>query len=48
MTTYAFSMFKSPLTDPKMLNNLLKCAKDFKIGSYNQENAPVALKARGF
>ena len=28
--------------------NLLQCAKDFKIGGYNYENALVAFKARGF
>ena len=48
ITKYAFLMCKSLLIDPKVLNNFLKCAKDFKIGGYNEEVAPVALKAKGF
>ena len=48
MTKYALSMIKCLLIDQKILNNLLKCAKDLKIGGYDKEDAPVALKARGF
>ena len=32
---YAFSMFKCLLIDPKILDILQQCAKDFKIGGYN-------------